>query len=58
MKYKVEQNGQFLGHWQAHTPQEAIIKAIDNYGSYYKIDKEGYFTVTSGRHQYHIVGEE
>lgn len=58
MKYKVEQDGQFLGHWQAHTPQEAITKAINNYGSYYKIDKEGYFTVTSGRKHYYITGGE
>ena len=58
MKYKVVQNGQFLGHWQAHTPKEAIEKAIKNYGSFYEINKKDYFDVTSGRYQYHLVGEE
>lgn len=58
MKYKVEQNGQFLGYWQADTPEEAINKAIKNYGPYYKIDKKDYFDLTCGHHQYHIVGEE
>lgn len=58
MKYRVEQDGQFLGHWQAHTPREAIAKAIENYGQYYNIDKYGWFDVTCGSKQYHITGEE
>lgn len=58
MKYKVVQNGQFLGHWQAHTPEEAIKKAVENYGAFYKINVKDYFDVTSGRYHHHLVGEE
>lgn len=57
-KYKVEQNGQFLGHWCAHSPQEAIEKAITNYGIYYDIDPEGAFDVVYGSKKFHITGEE
>lgn len=57
-KYKVEQYGQFLGHWCAHTPEEAITKAINKYGIYYDIDPKGAFDVTYGRKEFHITGKE
>lgn len=52
-KYRVEQNGEFLGHWTAHTPQEAIHKMLDsNYADCYKVNPNEQFVVTkSGKTQ-------
>lgn len=46
-KYRIEQAGQFLGHWTAHTPQEAISKMLhSDYGKCYNIDDYGEFILT------------
>ena len=46
-KYRVEQDGQFLGHWVAHTPHEAVMKMMkSSYANCYNIDKNGEFIVT------------
>lgn len=45
-KYKVMQNGVFLGHHSGHTPQDAVRKAVQKYGEYYNMDTAGQFTVT------------
>ena len=59
MKYKIEQDGQFLGYHQANTPREAISKMLEtSYAECYKINKYGWFDLTDGRNQYHITGEE
>ena len=58
MKYRVEQEGQFLGHWQGHTPREAIAKAIANYGPFYNINKNGWFDIYTSTKHYRITGEE
>lgn len=59
MKYKVEQDGQFLGHWQTKTPADAVVKAIEEYGSYYDIDTNDFFDVYRGsKHAKIYVGEE
>ena len=57
-KYKVEQDGQFLGHHCAHSPREAISKSISTYGKYYDINKYGWFNVTRGDKTWNITGEE
>ena len=57
-KYRIEQNGQFLGHHSGHDPAEAIGKAVDKYGSYYKIDTNDWFDVYKGAYHSQIyVGE-
>ncbi len=59
MKYKIEQNGQFLGHHMGRTPREAINKMLESsYATCYNINKYGWFDLTCGRHNYHITGEE
>lgn len=59
MKYKIEQNGQFLGHHMGHTPKEAIDKMLkSSYAECYNVDKHGLFNLTCGQHSYHITGEE
>lgn len=47
-KYRVEQEGQFLGHYSAHNPAEAVSKAIaaNERWNNYDIDKS--FSVTRG----------
>lgn len=58
-KYKVEQNGQFLGHWAAHSPADAVVKAVEKYGPYYNINTNDYFDVYRGsKHAKIYVGEE
>lgn len=47
-KYKVSQNGQYFGHYSAHSYEEAIAKAIEKQGEYYKIDKTQPFDVKYG----------
>ena len=57
-KYKVQQNGQFLGYWSAHSAIEAIEKAVKNYGQYYNIDTNDWFDVSYGTNSAQIyVGE-
>lgn len=58
-KYKVEQNGQFLGHWSAHSAAEAVEKAVKNYGSYYNVNTNDWFDVYRDADSARIyVGEE
>lgn len=47
-KYKISQNGQFLGHFQAHTPADAVVKAVAKYGQYYPTNPNEYFDVQYG----------
>lgn len=58
-KYRVEQNGQFLGHHRAHSPKNAIEKAILTYGPFYNINQTDMFVVTRGSKTVEIfIGEE
>lgn len=46
-KYMIEQNGQYLGRWTAHTPEEALDKMFhSSYSQCYNIDDYGTFTIT------------
>ena len=46
-KYRVEQNGQFLGHWTAHTPEEAVNKMLNSsYLSCYDVNAADEFIVS------------
>lgn len=58
-KYKIEQNGQFLGHWCATSPTGAIEKMSKSmYADVYKPNFNDYFDVTRGSHSTKIyVGE-
>lgn len=43
-KYTVEQNGQFLGHWTAHTPTEAVNKMLNSYyPKCYELDNSPFY---------------
>lgn len=58
-KYRVEQNGQFLGHWCAHSAAEAVEKAVNGYGKYYEINANDWFDVYRNGDVARIyVGEE
>lgn len=58
-KYKVEQNGQFLGHHSGHTPADAVVKAINKNSQYYNINTNDWFDTYRGSdHQRVYVGEE
>ncbi len=58
-KYKISQNGQFLGHFQAHTAAEAVEKAFKKYGQYYPINPNEYFDIQYGFKKGRIyVGEK
>lgn len=52
-KYRIEQNGQFLGHWTAHTPEEALDKMFhSSYNQCYNIDDYGVFDIyKNGKHE-------
>lgn len=58
-KYKVEQNGVFLGHHCATSPVQAIEKMSKTlYAEVYKPNFNDYFDVTRGSHTAQIyVGE-
>lgn len=58
-KYKIEQNGQFLGHWCATSPAGAIEKMSKSmYAEVYKPNFNDYFDVIRGNHSTKIyVGE-
>lgn len=54
-KYKIEQNGQFLGHWCATSPEQAIEKMSKTlYAGVYKPDFNSSFDVTRGNKIWHI----
>lgn len=45
----IKQNEQFLGHWTAHTPKEALNKMINSsYATCYPINNQEPFVVTKG----------
>ena len=58
-KYRIEQNGQFLGHWCATSPAGAIEKMSKSmYAEVYKPNFNDYFDVTRSSHSAKIyVGE-
>ena len=48
-KYKIEQNGQFLGHWCATSAEEAVEKMLASlYAKIYNIDTDNRFDVYKG----------
>ena len=47
-KYKVRQNGRFLGHFPGKTPEEAAKKAFVKLDPYYHLDEKGEFHMTKG----------
>lgn len=52
-KYRVEQNGQFLGHHSGHTPADAVHKVFNrSYGEIYNPDKTKDFTCYRGKYTY------
>jgi hypothetical protein len=54
-KYRVEQNGQFLGNHSGHTPQDAIHKAMQGlYGQIYKPNLVDDFICYKGKDIYTI----
>lgn len=57
-KYKVEQEEQFLGHHRAHTPRQAVEKALSTYGPFYtNIDANGAFKVSRGQTSVEVYAE-
>lgn len=56
-KYKVEQNGLFLGHHSGKNIQIVIQKAIDKYGIYHIIDTTQPFTLTRGQKIYQVYAD-
>lgn len=47
-KYKVQQGNQFLGHYSAHSAEEAIAKAIEKQSEFYSIDPNAPFDIKYG----------
>ena len=58
-KYKIYQNGQFLGHWCATSPAGAIEKmSKSSYATVYNINFNDYFDIYYGSNYSQIyVGE-
>ena len=48
-KYRVEKDKQFLGHWAAHTPTEAVKKAYDANHQFYDLTSDSLYEVHRGR---------
>lgn len=57
-KYKVEQNGQFLGHHTGSKFSTVVQKAIDKYGVCYHINSNDNFILTRGIHTYSYNPQE
>jgi len=59
-KYKVEQNGYFLGHHSGNSPLVALGKAMKTYGEFYPINEAKEFIITRGSQVYivDLCGEE
>ena len=52
-KYRVEQNGQFLGNHSGHTPQDAVQKVMQHlYGQIYNPDLTQDFICYKGKETY------
>ncbi len=52
-KYRVEQDGQFLGHHSGHTPQDAVSKMMSKmYGQIYEPDSTKDFICYRGKYNY------
>jgi len=55
-KWKVEQNGQFLGHWCAKSAGEAVEKMLASlYAKVYNIDADDWFDVYKGSSRTQIL---
>lgn len=54
-KWRIEQNGQFLGHHMGHTAGDAVEKAIKSYGPCYNIDPDDWFDVYKGSYHTQIL---
>ena len=59
-KYKIYQNGQFLGHWCATSPAGAIEKMSKTlYASVYNVNFNDYFDIYYGTDYCQVyVGED
>ena len=56
-KYRVEQNGQFLGHFGAHNPYEATVAAYNKNATFYHgINKDGMFDVYRFNNHWKVNG--
>lgn len=56
-KYRVEQMGQFVGHYGGHNPYEATVAAYNRKGNfYYGIDKNGIFDVYRSNNHWKVNG--
>lgn len=54
-KYRVEQDGQFLGHHSGHTPQDAVSKMMGKmYGQIYNPDITKDFICLRGKYSYTV----
>jgi len=58
-KYRVEQNGVFLGHHSSNTTDKIIDKAINKYGRFYSINVNEPFVLTRGQKTLvYTIGQE
>ena len=57
-KYKVEQDGLFLGHHSGNTLQKVVQKAVEKYGPFCVIDVNKPFTLTRGFKIYQVYLEQ
>ena len=58
-KYKIEQDGQFLGHWCSVSPEGAIQKMLNStYATIYNVNPHGSFDIQYGSKEFHIIGEK
>lgn len=53
-KYRVEHNGNFLGHHQGKDFQTVVNKAVYKYWNYCNIDDNKPFTLTRGQKTYTV----
>lgn len=58
-KYKIYQNGQFLGHWCATSPKQAIEKMSKTlYAVVYKVNFDNIFDIYYGSDYYQIYANK
>lgn len=54
-KYKIYQNGQFLGHWCAPEDYKAIRKMLNSsYAKVYNVSPDDYFDIYKGSEYFHV----
>ena len=56
-RYRVEQDGVFLGHHHGNSLQSVVQKAIDQYGRFHHIDEHKPFLLTKGSKIYQVFYE-